>query len=66
MYRTAFRYKETRNKMIDEDEDSDDDDGGSASDDNAVEEAAAAESVSHFSKDDGIIDDIAKSFLTEE
>jgi hypothetical protein len=52
--------------MIYEDEDSDDNDDDSASDDNAEEEEAAAEAVSHLFKDDGIIDDIAKSFLTED
>jgi hypothetical protein len=66
IYRNAFRYKETRKKTRDEDEDEDSDDDDSASDDNAEEEEAAAEAVSHFFKDDGIIDDIAKSFLTED
>jgi hypothetical protein len=54
-----------KNKNYDEDDDSDDDDD-SASDDNAEEEEAAAEAVSHLFKDDGIIDDIEKSFLTED
>jgi hypothetical protein len=52
-------------KMIYEDDDSDDDDDDdSASNANAEEEEASAEAVSHLFKDDGIIDDIAKSFLT--
>jgi hypothetical protein len=52
--------------MIYEYEDSDHDDDDSASGDNAEGEEAAAEAVSHLFKDDGIIDDIAKSFLTED
>jgi hypothetical protein len=66
IYHNAFRYQQARKKMIYEDEDSDDDDDGSASDDNAEGEEAAAEAVSHLFKDDGIIDDIAKYFLTED
>jgi hypothetical protein len=52
--------------MIYEDDDSADDDYDSASDGNAEEEEGAAESVMHLFKDDGIIDNIAKFFLTED